>query len=99
MLIVVDGTVRAHLARALAEHRRWLHRNGLTAPAELDALLEAVTVLNRPEPSKDALSTFDVEPVLMDMSTAATRLSVSRRTVERMTATADFPPLRSVVGA
>ena len=83
-----------HAMRALSEHAVWCRRNGVTMPAELSALLDVLTVGNRQEPTGLAPSGVEVDPVLVDLSTAARRLSVSRRTVERMTADGRLPSTR-----
>jgi excisionase family DNA binding protein len=92
---VTDPAVLArHAARALSEHAGWCRRNGLEFPPELALLLDTLTASNRQQPPNDALSTPDADPDCVDLSTAAARLGVSRRTVERLCASGELHSVR-----
>lgn len=90
VVVVVDAGLRAHLARALAEHRRWLRVNRVAVPAGFDALLEAVASAASGGPGGPVVGPpagpVDAGPVLLDYETAGRRLSLSARTVRRLVA-------------
>lgn len=78
------GPVVAHLSRAVAEHLRWCRRNGVTAPPEVAAFLAALEASSGPDRPKLAPVPDASEPLCVGYEEAATRLSVSPRTVRRM---------------
>ena len=83
-----------HLVRALAEHSRWLHRQGIAAPPELTELLDVLTALSgHTRPKRDgSVAPADDAPVrLIGEAEVARCLSVSARTVRRLVATGDLP--------
>jgi excisionase family DNA binding protein len=102
-VIVLDlAPIAGHLRRALAAHWAWCRANGFPWPAELDELgrllsrdasngQEATTLGDRSDLADTAL----MPPVLLlDLDEVARRLSVSRRTVERLAETGELPTVK-----
>lgn len=100
LVVFVDDTLRAHVVRALAEHRRWLRSNRLPAPAALDALLDAlagpVAALGGQQRSSLDVGAEggDGGAVLLTYEDAGRRLAVSPRTVRRLVAAGRLPAVR-----
>lgn len=90
------GRLLSHLIRALTEHSLWLRRQGMTAPAEVTALLDVLTAMSGLErPPRDA-ETFRAEPepvLLLTETEVARRMSMSPRAVRRLIASGELPSL------
>lgn len=92
LVLVIDGDLRAHLARAVAQHALWCRTNGVPMPPALTRLLDE---LARPGAAQDGQErpTRDVDagvpdaaPVLLTYEAAGRRLGVSARSVRRLVA-------------
>ena len=99
VVLLVDGGLRAHLARALVAHRQWCRTNRVPVPAEFGALLDALTAPDGPERPKLAVEDVigdgaPVLPVLHNYEAAARALNVSPRTVRRLVAEGRLPAVR-----
>jgi excisionase family DNA binding protein len=89
-VLFIGPEAGAHLALALKRgidsYRSWCRANGVAERPEVSALFAMVAASSGPEETVRAAQPAVVEPVLVDARTAAARLSVSDRTVRRMTA-------------
>lgn len=90
MLLVLDGRLADHLARAVAEHLKWCRRAGVPAPAELATLLAALSAHSGQERPNVAPG----DPQAVNGASAARLLGVSERTVRRMRADGRLPSVR-----
>lgn len=102
LLLVLDEATRAHLARALFEHRRRCRINAVRVPpllVQLASQLEAsaqYAVTGGQERTRDAADTMlpQAEPVIAFTTDETARLlSVSPRTVRRMTTDGRLPAI------
>jgi excisionase family DNA binding protein len=90
----VSGSLVQHLAHALHLHRKWCRQCGIPFPPLLDALMVDFSASDghaRPNLG-DLVPALD--PLLMDYSAVAHRLSVSERTVRRLVAAGTLPAVR-----
>jgi excisionase family DNA binding protein len=91
-----DGSpaTRRHLLAAVAAHCERLRRNGLTPPADLIALaIRASGGLARPpvDGSGSVVDSAAMAPLTLDYRAVADVLSVSERTVRRLTKSGELP--------
>ena len=96
LAIGLDSAGRAHLARALDEHRRWCRANGRTMPA---TLVQLAALLTTTAPNGQARTTQrdeddlpDTEPMTLayTFSEAGDLLGISERTVRRLVAAGEL---------
>ena len=83
-----------HLVRALSEHSRWLHRQGIAGPPELLALIEGLAALSghaRTEVGAPPAPADDQPVRLIGEAEVARCLGLSPRTVRRLLASGDLP--------
>lgn len=95
VVVGLSSSVQSHLVRALSSHAQWCRVNAVPVPAEVVVLLEDLTdsrCQSLPSSPRDGASS-DAEAVLLtvDYRAAATRLSVSERTLYRMVAKGELP--------
>lgn len=82
----------AYVRGALTEFRRRCREDGYAWPMTLEAALAVASgARDRQGTTELALSTVDGNPLAMTYGTAAARLSVSERTVQRLVAAGALP--------
>ena len=96
LAISLDGACRAHLARALEEHRRWCRSNGRTLPP---ALVQLVAVLSCGDTKgqsgtnqllEDDIVDTEPVPIALTYDEAGRLLGVSAKTVRRLVAAGEL---------
>ena len=98
LVLDVDRELAAHLAVALASHRRRLRSEGLPPPAGFDDLVAVATKRARagqgqtdPDDVLAWLQDAPVERLLLTKAEAAKVLGIHERTVQRLVAAGELP--------
>ncbi len=95
LVLDLEPEARAHLARALAGHRRWCATNGYAWPTDLERIRVALSGQERTQvdPPADGVDDADVvpTPVLTYAHAAAYLDGVSERTVRRLVEQGELP--------
>jgi excisionase family DNA binding protein len=94
ILLIADGN-DSHWIRACAEHLRWCRRNGIPAPTEMAAFLDALVARRGQERPTFAAAAPPVQPASMGIESAAQALGVSPRTVRRLVASGRLSSFQS----
>ena len=95
LFLELDEASRAHLARAVDDHRRWCRVNGFDVPAPLHQL--SVTLAARDGQARpqvaEPLPLAESGPVALTYAAAAALLSVSPRTIRRIVGAGQLPTI------
>lgn len=101
VIVDLSRELAAHLAVALAKHRREAHRSGLRLPLQLDDVAElfsSVAIAGQDRtPLDQLLDSAHIEPIprqLLTLTEVAAALACSERTVRRLIATGTLTAVR-----